>query len=158
MLLPRSANQESGFAAERDLTVGRSLPCGTGQTEEIPLPSILGIYGWPVSWLRDSLFVRSSAGEPRLLCDLNFAKRLIGRLPMRRAEFQVGNVRNPAFVLAVPKQIDVVFAHVSRSKLIRFPPPTSRVVSLGITSRGGCGPAASLASIPTGVGRCDGSR
>ena len=82
-----------------------------------------GVNRRPVSRLRDALLVGAGAREPRFLRNLHLAKRLVGRLAVRGAKLQVGNVRDPAFVLRAPKQVDVVLAHISHRELSRFLPP-----------------------------------
>ena len=81
-----------------------------------------GINCRPVRWLRDALLVGARTGEPCFLGNLNLTQRLVGSLAVRGTELQIGNVRDPTFVLRAPKKVDVVFAHISHQELSRFLP------------------------------------
>src|SRR5687767_5008034 len=115
----------SGFAIMQ--TVHTVLQRASRMFDSNRLQPFLRVDRWTVGGFRDALFVRPRAREPRLFRDLDLAKRRIGRLPMRGAELQVRDIRDPALVLVAPEQVDVVVAHVSQRELSRIVPPIQAI-------------------------------
>ena len=82
--------------------------------------NLLGVNGRPIARLWNLPFVGFCAGEPSFLGGDNLAKGLVGRLTVRGAVFQIGNIGYPTGVFFAPKQINMILTHLSHSMLSRF--------------------------------------
>lgn len=82
--------------------------------------NLLRVNSRPISRLRNLPFVGFCGGEPSFLGGDDLANGLVGRLTVRGAVFQIGNISYPTGVFFAPKQVNMILAHLNRSILSRF--------------------------------------